>query len=71
MSERLLVAQEVAEILAVPESWVREQTRNGALPHLQLGRYIRYRREAMLAWLEGQEVAPAARTRRRAAGGGQ
>lgn len=71
MNERLLLAGEVAELLAVPESWVREQTRNGALPHLQLGRYVRYRRDSILAWLGAQEVAPAARTRRRAAAEGR
>jgi excisionase family DNA binding protein len=57
MSERLLNAAEVAELLAVPESWVREHTRNGSLPCIQLGRYIRYRREAILTWLESCEAA--------------
>jgi excisionase family DNA binding protein len=55
MSERLLNAAEVAELLAVPESWVREHTRNGSLPHLQLGRYIRYRSQAVLKWIESLE----------------
>ncbi len=59
MTERLLDAAEVSELLAVPESWVREHTRNGSLPRIQLGRYIRYRREAILAWLESQEEADA------------
>jgi excisionase family DNA binding protein len=59
MTERLLNAAEVAEVLAVPESWVREHTRNGSLPHIQLGRYVRYRREAILAWLLSQEGADA------------
>ncbi len=62
MSERLLTAAEVAELLAVPESWVREHTRDGSLPRVQLGRYVRYRREAVLAWLESTE-ATGARTR--------
>jgi len=55
MSERLLNAGEVAELLAVPESWVREHTRNGSMPRIQLGRYIRYRREAVLGWIESLE----------------
>jgi excisionase family DNA binding protein len=63
VSDRLLTAAEIAELLAVPESWVREHTRNGSLPRVQLGRYVRYRREAVLAWLEAQE-APAARPAR-------
>ena len=52
MSERLLTAAEVAELLNVPTSWVRDHTRAGAIPHLPLGRYVRYRREDLLAWLE-------------------
>jgi excisionase family DNA binding protein len=59
MSERLLTAADVAELLAVPESWVREHTRNDSLPRIQLGRYIRYRREAITAWLESQETPDA------------
>jgi excisionase family DNA binding protein len=52
---RLLTAREIAELLAVPESWVREHTRNGSLPRVRLGRYIRYRRDAVLAWLDSLE----------------
>jgi excisionase family DNA binding protein len=55
MNERLLNAAEVAELLAVPESWVREHTRNGSMPRIQLGRYIRYRREAVLGWIDSLE----------------
>ena len=59
MSERLLNAAEVAELLAVPESWVREHTRNGSMPRIQLGRYIRYRREAVLGWIDSLETSGA------------
>ena len=58
MSERLLVAKEVAEVLAVPESWVREATRDGRLPYIALGRYRRYSREAIEAWLAEQRGGP-------------
>jgi excisionase family DNA binding protein len=56
VSDRLLNAAEVGELLAVPESWIREYTRSGLLPHIQLGRYVRYRREAVLAWVAAQEA---------------
>jgi excisionase family DNA binding protein len=56
---RLLTAREVAELLAVPESWVREATRAGRLPHLTLGRYRRYSHAAIAAWLEQQHAGPA------------
>lgn len=54
MSERLLTAKEVADLLAVPESWVREATREGRLPYLALGRYRRYERAEIEAWLAEQ-----------------
>ena len=52
--DRLLDAKEVSERLNVPESWVREQTRAGRMPHLALGRYKRYDWPAVAEWLEGQ-----------------
>jgi excisionase family DNA binding protein len=58
VTERLLTASEVADILAVRESWVREATRAGHLPHLRLGRYIRYEHAAIHAWLEDQRHGP-------------
>ena len=55
MTDRLLNAQEVAELLNVPVTWVYERTRAKDIPHVRLGRYRRYRREAVLGWLEDQE----------------
>ena len=52
MTDRLLTAAELAERLNVPESWVRESTRSGAIPHIQLGRYRRYRAADVMAWLD-------------------
>jgi excisionase family DNA binding protein len=48
----LVNAAEVAERLAVPESWVRDHTRSGAMPAVQLGRYWRYKLEDVEAWVE-------------------
>ncbi len=57
MTERLLTAGEVAELLSVPESWVRQESRReDRIPHVRLGRYVRFEREAVLAWLEGQRA---------------
>jgi excisionase family DNA binding protein len=50
--DRLLEAREVAELLGVPVRWVREHTRSGAIPHVPLGRYVRYDRGDVLAWVE-------------------
>jgi excisionase family DNA binding protein len=60
VSERLLTASEVAELLSVPESWVREHTRGGLLPHVPLGRYVRYDRGDVLAWVQAQKTGGAA-----------
>lgn len=53
--DRLLDAGEVAEILHVARSWVYEETRLGRMPHVRLGRYVRYRRAAIEAWVADLE----------------
>ena len=52
MTDRLLTTDEVAELLSVPVSWVRQSTRSGAILHVRLGRYVRYREADVLEWLE-------------------
>jgi excisionase family DNA binding protein len=49
---RLCNANVIARLLNVPETWVREQTRSGAMPHVRLGRYVRYDVDDVRAWLE-------------------
>lgn len=56
MSDKLLTAEQVSELLNVPVSWVREHTRNGRIPHVPLGRYRRYRESTVLDWLTGIET---------------
>jgi excisionase family DNA binding protein len=51
--DRLLEAGEVAELLNVPVGWVREHTRSGAIPSIELGRYRRYDRGDVLKWVAG------------------
>ena len=43
-------------MLNVPERWVREHTRSGSIPHVRLGRYVRYRLHAVLEWIETLEA---------------
>lgn len=54
--DRLLDAGEVAELLHVPIRWVREATRDGRLPSIQLGRYRRYDRGDVLSYVEAQKT---------------
>jgi excisionase family DNA binding protein len=56
-SDRLLTAADVAELLSVPVSWVREHTRSGRIPHVQLGRCVRYREQTLVSWVAQQEAA--------------
>lgn len=60
MDKRLMDAKEVAKMLHVPETWVRDHTRSGTLPHVTLGRYKRYRFEAIVEWVEQQQTNGAA-----------
>jgi excisionase family DNA binding protein len=68
-SQSLLTAEAVAQRLGVPTSWVYEQSRLGRIPTVSLGRYRRYRPEAIDAWveeLEGREATRPTRKRFRA-----
>lgn len=56
MSGSLLTAPQVAAMLGVPVSWVYEQSRRGAIPTVTLGRYRRYRLEAIEAWISAIEA---------------
>ena len=50
--DSLLTAEEVAALLQVTCSWVYAETRRHRIPHLRLGRYVRYRRGALEEWME-------------------
>jgi excisionase family DNA binding protein len=53
----LLTADELAEILGVPTGWIYRQSRAGAIPTVKLGRYYRYRLEAIERWIVEREDA--------------
>jgi excisionase family DNA binding protein len=55
-SGRLLTAEQVAERLGVPKTWVYEASRQGRIPTVTLGRYRRYRVEAIEDWLRELEA---------------
>jgi excisionase family DNA binding protein len=55
----LMTAQEVGAMLGVPASWVYEQSRHGRIPTVPCGRYRRYRRAAIEAWIAKSEIDPA------------
>jgi excisionase family DNA binding protein len=51
----LLTATDVARMLGVRVDWVYAQSRAGRIPTVRLGRYRRFRREAIEAWIREQE----------------
>ena len=60
----LLTPKEFAERLRVPVTWVRDQTRTRAscgdmIPHLRLGRYVRFAwgSPELEAWIQRRVVA--------------
>lgn len=55
--DALLTADEVAGLLRVTTGWVYAEARAGRIPHVRLGRYVRYRRSAIEAWVERLETA--------------
>jgi excisionase family DNA binding protein len=63
--DKLLTAGEVAELIRVTRAWVYAETRRNAIPHLRLGRYVRYRRSAIEEWMRAVERGPGAATLRR------
>lgn len=54
----LLSAGDVAEMMGMTKDWVYAETRAGRIPHVQLGRYYRYRVESIEAWIQEIEDHP-------------
>lgn len=57
-SPRLLSADQAAEMLGVPASWVLAQARRDAIPHIRLGRYVRFQSDDLRAWLDARSRGP-------------
>src|SRR4051812_14117932 len=55
---RLLTAADVGEMLRVPTSWVYAEARAGRIPHVTLGRYRRFRLDAIDEWVRELERGP-------------
>jgi excisionase family DNA binding protein len=60
--KRLLTVEEVADVLQVPKSWVYERTRRRGLeqlPHLKVGKYLRFEECTVREFLERLKVGVA------------
>ena len=45
-----LTIDETAALIRVPKSWLYERTRTNTIPHLKLGKYLRFDRDELIAW---------------------
>ena len=54
-TDALMTATEVAALLQVTVEWVWDQSRRGEMPSVKLGKYRRFRRSAILEWVEQKE----------------
>jgi excisionase family DNA binding protein len=52
---RLLEAEDVANYLGVRTDWVYREVRAGRLPHIRLGRAVRFRSDSIEAWIDSRE----------------
>jgi excisionase family DNA binding protein len=56
LTEPLLTPADAAELLHVRPSWVYEAVRGRRLPHLRLGKHVRFERLSLEAWIAAQPV---------------
>jgi len=61
-SSTLLDADAAGELLAVPASWLLAQARRDAVPHVRLGRYVRFDAGELEAWWRSRMRGPRADT---------
>jgi len=54
----LLNAEQAAELLGVPKSWVFAEARADRIPHVRLGRYVRFDGDALDQWWRGRARGP-------------
>jgi excisionase family DNA binding protein len=55
MTGPLLTAEDVAAILGMGTDWIYAEVRAGRIPHVRLGRYVRFRAESIDQWIRDLE----------------
>ena len=54
----LLDAKGAAELLNVPPSWILAEARAGRIPHVRLGRYVRFDADELANWAKARYRVP-------------
>jgi len=58
VTSRLLNAKAAGELLGVPASWLLAQARQNGVPHVRLGRYVRFDPADLERWIESVKRGP-------------
>jgi len=53
--EKLLTPQEIADILGVQPSTIYQWTHQGYIPHVKLGKFVRFKAKDVEKWVERKE----------------
>ena len=61
MSGTLLDGGQAAELLNVPKSWVMGEARADRIPHIRLGRYVRFDANDLELWWDARKQGPVRR----------
>lgn len=56
----LLNAEQAADLLNVPKTWVLAEARADRIPHVRLGRYVRFESDDLEAWWAERRRGPRA-----------
>jgi hypothetical protein len=59
MTSPLIDAKTAGELLGVPHTWLLREARRDAVPHVRLGRYVRFDADQLLAWARNRARGPA------------
>ena len=54
--QKLLTPQDVADWFQIKISTVYQWTHQGFIPHVKMGKFVRFRASEVLAWLEKRSV---------------
>lgn len=59
MTGTLIDAKAAGELLDVPHTWLLQEARHDRVPHIRLGRYVRFDPDQLLAWARHRQRGPA------------
>ncbi len=54
--DKLLTPQQIAELIGVKRSTIYQWTHQGFIPHVKLGRLVRFSETAVMKWVEDRST---------------